>query len=271
MIINEDSRNQLIAKSKQSKSGGIQRFNRRLKSHVANSTREFNKLNMDDLFKKGILTVSINVKGETNSYLVKISYGGVLDALHNEIRIHKLETIDLRTVIRALVVAFNKNDVYVHCTCPDATYRMNYWQTVNKTSSGQPENRPSDITNPNDTKGSACKHVLLVLSNTSWLIKVASVIKNYIYYIEKHIPNTYANIIYPAIYQKEYEEPTQTSLFDTDELETDEETIDKANELSRTKNRFKPGNKYRFTKQDRPTDEQETMFDNENEEGDIDV
>ena len=32
---------------------------------------------------------------------------------------------------------------------------------------GDPQTIPSDITNPNDTLGSACKHVLLVLSNTN--------------------------------------------------------------------------------------------------------
>ena len=119
---------------------------------------------------------------------------------------------------------------------------MNYWQTKNGVSSGDPENRPSDITNPDDKLGSACKHVLLVLSNTSWLLKVGSTILNYIRYMEKHYEKLYADIIYPAVYGKHYEEPVQLDLFDDGTLETDTDTLDKSNEYARTKNQFKKGN-----------------------------
>ena len=83
MIITEDSRNQLMAKSKQGRKerDGKTRFQKRLKSHVASSTRQYNRINMDEFFKKDILSISIEVKGETDNYLVKISYGGVLNAL----------------------------------------------------------------------------------------------------------------------------------------------------------------------------------------------
>ena len=81
--------------------------------------------------------------------------------------------------------------------------------TKDDTNSGEPENIPARIRNPQDNKGSGCKHTLLVLSNSAWLIKCASVINNYIKYMEKHEKKLYQTIIYPAIYQKEYEEPTK--------------------------------------------------------------
>jgi len=34
---------------------------------------------------------------------------------------------------------------------------------------GEMETRPSNITNPDDTKGRGCKHVQAVLTNNSWL------------------------------------------------------------------------------------------------------
>lgn len=266
MIITEDSRNQLMAKSKQGRKerDGKTRFQKRLKSHVASSTRQYNRINMDEFFKKDILSISIEVKGETDNYLVKISYGGVLDALQQEIKRNNGQ-LELRNIIKALVIAFNKEDVYIMCTCPDWKYRFGYWATKNNITSGEPELRPSDETNPNDDLGAGCKHVLLVLSNTSWIIKVASVINNYIKYMQQHMLNAYAKIIYPAVYGKKYEEPVQATMFDKDELDTDEETIDKSNIDARKRGQFKAGNPYRFTRRE-DDENQTTMFDDENPE-----
>lgn len=268
MIINEDSRNQLMAKNKQSHDGGLKRFKRRLKSRVGSSTQQYNRINMNDLFKQGILTVGIEVKGETDDYIVKISYGGFLDALRAELKRNNSETLELRNIIKALVIAFNKEDVYIHCSCPDWKYRFNYYATKNEITSGEPELRPSDETNPNDSLGSGCKHVMLVLSNTSWLIKVASVIRNYINYMEKHMQKAYANVIYPAIYGKKYEEPVQQTMFDTedDTLNSEQDDINASNREARTRGQFKPGNQYRFQKQEKPIDGQTSMLDDESSE-----
>lgn len=241
--LHEDSRTSLIAKSKRSDKG-FQRFKKRVKSRVANSVKQYNSIDMNKLFKDDILTVDVEVKGETDTYSVRISFGGFLELLHDQLK--RQDRFDLKAVTRALVNGFNRDDVYIHCNCPDSTYRFSYWQTRNNINSGDPENRPSNITNPKDTLGSACKHVLLVLSNTSWILKVASTIFNYVNYMEKHYQKLYANIIYPAIFQKEYEEPVQLDLFDDDELESDKETIDSSNTYAKTKNQFKAGNEYRF-------------------------
>ena len=56
------------------------------------------------------------------------------------------------------------------------------------------------MTNPNDTLGVGCKHIMLVLSNTSWCIKLASVIHNYINYMKSHYEKLYADIIYICVY-----------------------------------------------------------------------
>lgn len=123
-------------------------------------------------------------------------------------------------------------------------YRFAYWATKNDVNSGEPQNDNGKwIRNPDDRLGSGCKHVLLVLSNNSWLVKVASVIKNYVKYMEKYYQQQYADIIYPSIYGKEYEEPVQTSVFDSDELDSSEDTLDKSNEFGRTSTQFKKGNK----------------------------
>ena len=89
---------------------------------------------------------------------------------------------------------------------------------------------------------------MLVISNTSWIIKLGSVIHNYINYMEKHYPKLYADIIYPAIYEKDYEEPVQLDLLtsDDDKLDTTSDLIDKSNKYAKDKNKFKKDNPYRF-------------------------
>lgn len=260
MIINEDSRNQLMAKNKSSSYGGLKRFKRRIKSKVGTSTRQYNKIDMNRLFKDGILTIGIEVHGETDDYVVRISFGGLFDILHDELKRNN-GVLEFRNIVKALIIAFNKENVYIDCSCPDFRYRFKFWATKNDILSGSPETRPSDQTNPHDNLGSGCKHIMLVLSNTSWIIKVASVINNYIKYMEKHMQKLYADIIYPKVYGKKYEEPIQTSTFDSDELDSDEETINTSNDEGRTRGQFKPGNEYRFQKQNKPIKNQVDAFD----------
>lgn len=248
--LHEDSRGSLLAKSKQSNKG-FERFKKRVKSRVANSVKQYNAIDMNKLFKDDILTVDVNVKGETDTYTVKISFGGFCQILQDQIE-KQNGKLDFKAVTRSLIIGFNRDDVFIRCSCPDAQYRFAYWQSKNNIITGDTETRPSDITNPDDKLGSACKHVLLVLSNTSWLLKVGSTILNYIRYMEKHYQKLYANIIYPAIYGKDYEEPVQLDIFDDDTLETDSDTLDKSNDYARTKNQFKKDNKQgvRFTSKD---------------------
>ena len=262
MFILEDSRNDLMAKSKRSSNGGLQRYNRRLKSHVATSTKQYNRIDMNQLFKQDILSISIEIKGETDDYLVKISYGGVLKALENELK-HNDYRLELRHIIRALIIAFNKEDVYVRCSCPDFKYRFAYWATIDNINSGEPELRPSDETNPDNDKGPACKHILLVLSNTSWLIKVASVINNYIKYMDKHRKTQYDSIIYPAVFGKKRD--VQLSFID-DEDNVEDNTAEintQGSKLGRSRKIANPSIRKARERQAEPIDGQETFIDDE--------
>ena len=239
----EDNRYKLISKSKSSLKGR-QRFNRRNKSKVANTVKAMNSIDMNKLFKEDILTVDIPVKGETGDYIVKVTFGGFLEILRDQIK--DKEALNFKDICKASIIGFNKDDVYINCSCPDFKYRFAYYCTRNQVNSGAPENRPSNITNPHDSLGSACKHVLLVLNNTSWIIKVASVINNYISYMQRHYEKLYADVIYPAIYNKKYEEPVQLDIDNINNKEntlaTDSDTIDAANKFNQDRTRFKKGN-----------------------------
>lgn len=255
----EDRRNELISRGQRGereKGDGKTRYQKRVKSRFSTSTAEYNKIDMNALFKDNILTVRVPVVGETDNYLVTIKFGGFLDLLHNRLRRDKSEVLDLKEVIRALLDAFNSDDVYISCSCKDFYYRFGYYATVTNINAGEPQLIPSDITNPKNTLGPGCKHVMLVLANTSWLIKLASTVRNYIIYIQNHRPKDYADIIYPAIYGKKYEEPVQLSLDDSDELTSDEEIINISNKEGRTRTQFKPGNPTRFQAKEKQNPDQ---------------
>jgi len=143
---------------------------------------------------------------------------------------------------------FTLNSGVVVHNCPDWKYRFDYWATYNDITSGDPQHDPGNfIVNPNDTKGAGCKHTLIVLSNNTWLIKVSSVIYNYVNYMEKHFNKLYADIIYPALFDKEYEKDVQLDLnldnVPEDELDTSDTFIDTSNKWAKTKGQFKKGNK----------------------------
>lgn len=256
--LSEATRTQLLDKSKNSVKGR-QRLARKNKSKVSSSTREFNKIDMNRLFKDGILTVDISVRGETDNYSVRISFGGFLDILRNELK-RKNDILDLQVIVRALKNGFDRDDVYVGCNCPDFYYRFGYVATKNKYNSIEPQLIPANIRNPHDTLGSACKHTLLVLSNNSWIIKCASVINNYINYMKNNYQKLYADVIYPAIYGKKYDADVQMRLDDTEDgtLDTSTGAIDKANvhQGRDERGRFSKGNTsgVRFSQEEKDDD-----------------
>ena len=269
-IILEDKRAKLLSDQKQGRnyvwynqSKGKNRYQRRLKSKIKASVSHMNNIDMNKFFKDDILDVSIDVQGETSNYVVRLSFYGTLDELHNFLNVD--DTFDRKAILKALTRAFNRDDVYMNCTCADFHYRHRYWATKNNLVVGKKEDRPNrfDWTNKNNDMGPACKHITLALTDSSWLIKVASVIYNYINYMQDHEERMYQKYIYPAIYQKPWtEEETQldiTDIDDTDELETDSDIIDKSNIEARKRGQFKPGNEYRFQKELNDDGEQQSF------------
>jgi hypothetical protein len=129
--INEDNRSQLISKSKSganyspnNQAKGKNRYARRVHSKVAKSVKEFNSIDMNKLFKDDILDVNIQVNGETDDYIVTFKMSGVMANLQREL--NPDQPINFRQVTRALVRAFNSEDVYIRCSCPDWKYRFGY-------------------------------------------------------------------------------------------------------------------------------------------------
>ena len=123
-ILLEDKKGELVSKAKSGanysdQSKGKNRYERRTKSKLASSVKHFNSIDMDKLFKADILDVNIDVSGETNDYVVRISFSGIFDELHNFMGRIKGSDISRKIISQALSRAYNNTDVYYNCTCPD--------------------------------------------------------------------------------------------------------------------------------------------------------
>ena len=242
-IILEDKKGELVSQAKKGAnyrdtSKGKNRYERRTKSKLASSVKHFNKIDMDKLFKSDILDVNIDVSGETNNYIVRISFSGFLDELHKFITSRNITEIDRKVIAQALSHAYNTFDVLFNCNCPDFRYRHAYNATQAGNLVGDPEERPIrpgvyhagglSAANYDGSRGPMCKHITLAMKDTSWLIRVASVIYNYINYMKDHRTREYQKYIYPAIYQEPYpEDEIQLDLTDIEQEPTEtEEGID---------------------------------------------
>ncbi len=205
--------------------------------------RSVYKIVADTLKKDEIETTKLRVKEDKNHKIIKIERIIVEDTPVYDISVKDYHNF----VVDAGVVLHN---------CEDWQYRHAYWATQNNYNSGSPEIRVSDITNPNDTKGSGCKHIMLVLSNMDWIMKVCSVINNYIKYARQFMQRLYADYIFPQIYGMKYDKAVQLSLFDTDEFDSSPLTLDDANRLGRKSGQFKTGNPFRFKKKEEPIEDE---------------
>lgn len=244
-LLLELNRNQLINKSKHSdnykdQSKGKNRWERRNHSKIDRRVDQYNKIDMNTFFKKDELKIGINVHGETDDYVVTIRFNNALKAIANEIKRNN-NKLEFKCVLIALQRTFNNGDVFVSCTCPDWKYRQSYYSTRDGYNSGTPEIRASNITNPHDTKGGGCKHVNLVIGNIDWVMKIASVINNYIHYMEEHYQRLYADVIFPRLFNMSYQRAVQLNLFDTgsDEVSSDENEIKLSNRYGRTRGQFR--------------------------------
>jgi len=238
ITLTESTRKELLATSKRSDSenDGKTRLEKTFRQKQSNSTKEFNDMDMNRLFSNGEMSIQIPVIGETDNYLVTVEFGSILDNIHNLLSGDPEELLTHEMIVKALMKAFNEEDLKVRCTCDDFQYREAYWNDRNDSLSPPPESEFPDETNPDNSTGLTCKHINSVLTSTSWLIKCAMVIYNYINYMEKNYSDLYEGVIFPAIYGKAYE--AQVSEEPVPEEESTEPEFDVEKEYGPDRNEF---------------------------------
>ena len=248
-ILIEANRTALIAQSRNAgmykdQSRGKNRFDRKKYSKVANAVKSYNSIDMNQLFKQDILQVNIPVVGETDEYTVTIKLEGIVAEIQKNIKNNKNQ-FEFRTIIQSLTKIFNTSDVYIKCSCPDAKYRFAHWNIIKNISVDDSASDPGPgkgIVNPKDDKGRGCKHMLLVLANGEWMMKVASVINNYCHFLSEKKPEAFLKLVFPKLYGVPADEAAEQGLVeDEEELETGKDLIDIVNEYGRTRGQFKKG------------------------------
>lgn len=253
---------------------GKNRYERRKHSSISKSVRDYSRINMNTFFKKDILDFSVQVRGETNNYLVKIKLVGILKELQNELEKDSKE-VEWKHIMNAITRVFNSKNIYVWCSCDDWKYRFQHWGCVGDFSSDQRDPGPGKgIANPKNDKGDGCKHVLLVLSNSGWRVQLSKAIINYIIRIKERQERLYQSIVFPAIYGEKYSDEIQQQLLNPDTgkksrdyLPSSEKEIRQATDDSINRGRFQRGNKQgiRFAKNE-PEDRVELDLNLDNEE-----
>lgn len=249
-IITEVTRKELINKSMKgqhysTKSGS--RWEAKNRCKVANTVKDYNQIDMNTFWKDDKLKFNIKVDGETDSYTITILFSNILNRLQDHIKENK-NKLEYKLIYNSLVEAINSTDVSVSCTCPDFSYRFKVWATKQGYNAGESETREAKITNPNNTLGAACKHVLTVLNNAQWVKQISSVINNYINYCKDNMEYNYSKFIFPKLYGMNYEKAIQMSIEDYDDngkvadtLKSDEAIINLSNAIGKNRGRIKKG------------------------------
>lgn len=248
-LLLEDTRTSLVSKSRnvgtyKDTSRGKNRFERKKYSKVANSVKNYNEIDMNKLFKQDILQVNVPVVGESDEYVVTIKIEGVIGELQKNIK-NNGNNLEFRSIIQALTKVFNTSDVYTKCSCADFKYRFAHWNIIKNVSvddSSQDPGPGKGIANPNDDKGRGCKHILLVLANGDWMMKVASVINNYCHFLSEKRPDAFLKLVFPKLYGVPADEAVENGIVaDEEDLESGKDLIDIINDWAKNRGKFKKG------------------------------
>ena len=244
--LTEATRNQLVAKSRNAdeykdKAYGKNRFERKKYSKVATQVKSYNQIDMNDLFKRDVLTVKIPVTGETDEYTVSIQMEGVIAEIAKNIKSNN-NKFEFRTVLQSLTKIFNSSSIKVSCTCPDYLYSYKHWLIITNDSTEDTAHDPGPGKTGKDSKGKGCKHILLCLSNIDWLMKVASVINNYVHYSEEHMSDAFLKVIFPKLYGIPAEDMISQDLVDDESfLDSSKGLIDAINEYGKNRGKYPKG------------------------------
>ena len=247
--LDEATRTQLVAQSRnigqyKNQERGKNRFERKRFTKIANSVKNYNEINMNDFWKSDILKVNIPVVGETDEYTVTIKLEGVVVEIQKNVK-NNGNKFEFKTVIQALTKVFNTSDVWVKCTCSDFKYRFAHHNIIKNVSVDDSSKDPGPgkgIANPKDDKGRGCKHMLLCLSNGSWMMKVSSVIVNYCHFLSEKKPEAFLKLVFPKLYGVPADEAAEHGIVsDNEDLETGKDLIDIVNDWAKNRGKFKKG------------------------------
>ena len=222
MQLQEKSRSDLLSKSmtaKPTKSYNTTRFERRKLQTMKTSASNFNKPDMNSIFKSDALSLEIPVEGETNTYTVTILFDGICKDIQRELKKNDYN-LEFKVIYKAIVRAIKNQNMFIGCTCKDYKFRFQYIATKERYNALQAQLVPATQTNPNNDQGAGCKHILKVLDDLSWAMQLATALNNYILYMKKNKPKLFNDIMFRSIYGMPYRSAVEKGIIE----ETDDES-----------------------------------------------
>ena len=153
------------------------RYKRRMRIRDKGAARVWYDIDVNKFFNKDEFLCHIPVIGETNEYIEEVEIKNWLPVLRQDIKTDGFSVIAFR---KSLTKAMRNLNIKINCNCPDFLFSgFAYYRTQDNENSGRPENRPPVIKNPDNNKGDGCKHILHILSNRTWISRVARILFNY--------------------------------------------------------------------------------------------
>lgn len=170
-ILNEVSRNELLAKSK---GETIDRYNR------AAGYKGFGISNIDtsNILSNNSVVITCHV-GQYDDVVELEDILYWIQIVAENTKSYTKNQVNTKVVTQAIMNSIDGMDIKVDCTCGDWKFRLAYQATEWGYKYGTPETRPAKIRNPNGF-GALCKHLIAMLSNKRWLQQVTSTIMNWI-------------------------------------------------------------------------------------------
>lgn len=153
-------------------------------------------------------------------------------------KITKIEEIILDEAIPVYDIAvdnfhnFAVNAGIILHNCDDFKYRFAHQLILNNNSVDGTDKDPGPgKTGMANTQGKGCKHILLALNNQAWLMKVVSVLHNYVNYSQEHMQKAFLKIIFPKLYGIPADAAIEENLVPEDtNLDTEKHIIDVIND-----------------------------------------
>lgn len=118
-VLNEATRKDLLINSKGGKKYKHKQGNRwdaKKQSSIANTVKDYNKIDMNTFWKKDVLNLDIKIKGETDDYVVTVEFANILTRIKNKV-VQNRNILTIKTIYDSLVEALNSSDVRINCSC----------------------------------------------------------------------------------------------------------------------------------------------------------
>lgn len=121
-LLLEITRRQMLDKSKHQSQQSKARFKRRTRyqGNISLRDADFSRFYTDDL-----IVSTFNVK----EYNDTIAFQGILARIREMVERDSRHLLTQKTILSAVSKAVDDSDLLVSCSCPDAQYRFNYFQT----------------------------------------------------------------------------------------------------------------------------------------------